>query len=77
MKRYIVLSSAIQAQLRLYGVPAAAMRVIPSCVEEAPALVDRPSAKARWRKELGLSPAATLIGFCGHLTAEKGADTLL
>lgn len=77
VQRYIVLSHAIQDQLCTYGLPASAMRVIPSCVETSPAIPDRVAAKAAWCNALSLPLSATLVGFCGHLTKEKGADTLL
>ncbi len=77
VQRYIVLSHAIQDQLCMYGLPASAMRIIPSCVETSVAIPDRVTAKALWCKALSLPPSATLVGFCGHLTEEKGADTLM
>ncbi len=78
VQRYIVLSQAIEAQLNTYGIPSIDMRVIPSCVEALPAAsLDRTAAKAAWCQALSISPASTLVGFCGHLTAEKGAETLL
>lgn len=77
VQRYIVLSHAIQDQLCAYGLPVSAMRVIPSCVETNPASPDRVAAKVVWCEALSLPTSAILVGFCGHLTEEKGADTLL
>ena len=77
VQRYIVLSKAIQAQLHTYGIPNGRMRVIPSCVESLHTPLDRVTAKAACCQALSLSASAALVGFCGHLTEEKGADTLL
>jgi glycosyltransferase involved in cell wall biosynthesis len=69
----IAVSAPIQGRLVRSGVLPARVHLVPNALARREALLDRAAARA----ELGLAPEATVIGWIGRLSLEKGPDVLL
>jgi glycosyltransferase involved in cell wall biosynthesis len=74
---YIGLSRAVRDQLMLHGVPESHIHIIPSCVEPLLSPIQKTEVKAALCHRLGIPVESPLIGFCSHLTEEKGCEVLL
>lgn len=69
----IAVSAPIRARLLRSHVSPARVHLIPNALVRRAAVLDRTAARA----ELGLAPTATVIGWVGRLSPEKGPDILL
>ncbi|MDM7914585.1 MAG: glycosyltransferase family 4 protein, partial [Candidatus Eisenbacteria bacterium] len=75
---FLCVSEAVRKVLEQYGVPAARLRVVHSCIDTA--RIDAAMAgqdRARLREELGIAPDAGVIGSIGSLVPHKGHRYLL
>jgi glycosyltransferase involved in cell wall biosynthesis len=73
MEAVIAVSRTIGDQLAASKVSSDRVHVVPNSYRPRASFAERSAA----RRELGLPPEATVIGWVGRLTAEKGADVLV
>ncbi len=69
----VAVSAPLAARLLGRGVPPAALATIPNGFDTRAAVLSREEARAI----LGLPPEATVLGWVGRLSREKGADVML
>jgi glycosyltransferase involved in cell wall biosynthesis len=71
---FLAVSTAVAADLRARGVPAARVKVVPNFLPVLPAWPDVFAAHAEVCRRLRLAPETRLITGCGHIDPLKGTD---
>jgi glycosyltransferase involved in cell wall biosynthesis len=72
----VAVSDVVRDRLVRWGVPAGKITVVPNALEFSRVAFD-PGARARVREQLGIPPAATVIGVLGRLDPNKRVDLVI
>jgi glycosyltransferase involved in cell wall biosynthesis len=72
----VAVSEVVRDRLVRWGIPARKITVVPNAVEFARVAFD-PEARARVRRQLGISPTATVLGVLGRLDPNKRVDLVI